>query len=100
MFSLLKDGSDNVKVCVRCRPLNEKEKNEKNEKVVSVDRGNGNISVRNPHAPAGEPPKLFGFDFVFGDDSKQLDIYNLIARPICDAAIEGYNGKHSSKQDY
>jgi kinesin family protein 3/17 len=52
--------------------------------------------VRNPDAPAGEPPKTFSFDFVFSDDSKQLDIYNLIARPICDAAIEGFNGKITS----
>ncbi len=57
-----------------------------------VDKLNGNLSVRNPAAPAGEPPKTFSFDHVFGDDTKQTDIYNLIARPICDAAIEGYNG--------
>ncbi|CAF0841159.1 unnamed protein product [Brachionus calyciflorus] len=84
--------ADNVKVCVRVRPLNEKEKREGNQKVVSVDKLNGNISVRNPNASADEPPKNFSFDHVFGDDSKQLDIYNLIARPILEAVLEGYNG--------
>ena len=58
-----------------------------------VDKINGSISVRNPNGDQGEPPKIFHFDHVFGDDSRQLDIYNLIARPIVEAVLEGYNGK-------
>ncbi len=57
-----------------------------------VDKQSGNISVRNPHGDPSEPPKIFSFDHVFGDDARQLDIYNLIARPIVDAVLEGYNG--------
>lgn len=87
-------GNDecNVKVCVRCRPLNEKEKGNGNQKVVSVDKNRGIVSVRNPTCEQGEPPKTFTFDHVFGDDSKQVDIYNLISRPIVEAVLEGYNG--------
>ena len=81
-----------MKVCVRARPLNEKEKSESNQKVVSVDKSTGTISVRNPAANSAEPPKTYTFDHVFGDDSKQLDIYNLIARPIVEAVLEGFNG--------
>jgi len=36
--------------------------------------------------------KTFTFDYVFGPNSKQVDIYNLVARPIVDAVLEGYNG--------
>lgn len=92
ILSLYKDSNDNVKVCVRSRPLNDKEIREKNQKVVSVDRNSGQISVRNPNGSADEPPKVFTFDHVFDDVTKQLDIYNLIARPIVDAVLEGYNG--------
>lgn len=36
--------------------------------------------------------KTFTFDTVFGPESKQLDVYNLTARPIIDSVLEGYNG--------
>lgn len=90
---LQEQSGDNVKVCVRCRPLNDKELREGNQKVVSVNKATGEISVRNPNAAQGEPPKIYTFDHVFGDDTRQLDIYNLIARPICEAVLEGYNGR-------
>lgn len=57
-----------------------------------MDRSSGTISVRNPNGNSGEPPKVYTFDHVFAPDSRQLDIYNLIARPIVDAVLEGYNG--------
>lgn len=85
-------SDDNVKVCVRCRPLNEKETSTNNKQVVSVDRERGTVSVRNPDASGGEPPKVYSFDHVFAPDSKQVDIYNLISRPIVDAVLEGFNG--------
>lgn len=64
--------------------------------ILKVDKSAGAISVRNPNGPPDEPPKVYTFDHVFGDDSKQLDIYNLIARPIVDAVLEGYNGTNLS----
>ena len=42
---------------------------------------------------SNEPPKTFTFDTVFGPDSKQVDVYNLTARPIVDSVLEGYNGE-------
>lgn len=57
-----------------------------------MDKSSGTISVRNPNGSPDEPPKTYTFDHVFGDDAKQLDIYNLISRPIVDAVLEGYNG--------
>nr|UQZ09998.1 kinesin-like protein KIF3A [Opsariichthys bidens] len=87
--------SDNVKVVVRCRPLNEKEKMMAHKQAVTVDEIRGTITV-NKVDIISEPPKTFTFDTVFGPDSKQLDVYNLTARPIIDSVLEGYNGTISA----
>ncbi|XP_075337318.1 kinesin-like protein KIF3A isoform X2 [Odontesthes bonariensis] len=83
--------SDKVKVVVRCRPLNQKEKMMGHKQAVVVDENRGTITVNKLETPH-EPPKTFTFDTVFGPDSKQLDVYNLTARPIIDSVLEGYNG--------
>lgn len=85
--------NDNVKVVVRCRPLNQKEKMMGNKQAVIVDEIRGTVTVNKLDA-SQEPPKMFTFDTVFGPDSKQLDVYNLTARPIIDSVLEGYNGKN------
>lgn len=82
---------DNVKVVVRCRPLNQKEKGMGHKQSVIVDEIRGTITV-NKQETANELPKSFTFDTVFGPDSKQLDVYNLTARPIVDSVLQGYNG--------
>ncbi|XP_077466000.1 kinesin-like protein KIF3A isoform X2 [Stigmatopora argus] len=82
---------DNVKVVVRCRPLNQKEKAMCHKQAVAVDENRGTITV-NKLETQHEPPKTFTFDTVFGPESKQLDVYNLTARPIVDSVLAGYNG--------
>lgn len=86
------ESCDNVKVVVRCRPLNEREKATGYKMAVSVDEMRGTITVHKTDS-SNEPPKTFTFDTVFGPESKQLDVYNLTARPIIDSVLEGYNGK-------
>lgn len=56
-----------------------------------MDEMRGTITVHKTDS-SNEPPKTFTFDTVFGPDSKQLDVYNLTARPIIDSVLEGYNG--------
>ncbi|XP_032067353.1 kinesin-like protein KIF3A [Thamnophis elegans] len=85
------DNLDNVKVVVRCRPLNEREKTMCYKMAVNVDEMRGTITVHKTDS-SNEPPKTFTFDTVFGPESKQLDVYNLTARPIIDSVLEGYNG--------
>ncbi|KAM9311022.1 kinesin-like protein KIF3A [Gastrophryne carolinensis] len=85
------ESCDNVKVVVRCRPLNAREKAMGNKMAVNVDEIRGSIAVHKVDS-MNEPPKTFTFDTVFGPDSKQLDVYNLTARPIIDSVLEGYNG--------
>lgn len=83
---------ENVRVVVRVRPLNGKELDGHCKKIVKVDRLNSEITVENPNAVHGEPPKVFSFDATFDDDSTQVDIYNETARPIVDKVLQGYNG--------
>lgn len=85
--------SDNVRVVVRCRPLNETEKTSGCQMVVKVDESSGAITVDVPNADkASDPPRTFTFDTVFGQNCKQVDIYNEVARPIVECVLEGYNG--------
>uniref|UniRef100_A0A4W3JYZ5 Kinesin-like protein n=1 Tax=Callorhinchus milii TaxID=7868 RepID=A0A4W3JYZ5_CALMI len=71
--------------------MNEKEKHMSYKQAVLVDEIRGTITVYKTDA-ANEPPKTFTFDTVFSPESKQVDVYNLTARPIVDSVLEGYNG--------
>ncbi|KAE8293022.1 Kinesin-like protein KIF3B [Larimichthys crocea] len=86
-------SSESVKVVVRCRPMNEKERAAKFERVVSVDVKLGQIIVRNPReASASELPKIFTFDSVYDWNSKQIDLYDETFRPLVDSVLFGFNG--------
>lgn len=85
-------SDDNVRVVVRCRPLNSKETKDGYKAIVKIDEVRGQVQVTNPDAPKGEPPKTFTFDTVFAPGCKQTDVYNQTARPIVEAVMEGYNG--------
>ncbi|XP_029361818.1 kinesin-like protein KIF3B isoform X2 [Echeneis naucrates] len=86
-------SSESVKVVVRCRPMNDKERAAKFERVVSVDVKLGQIIVRNPReASASELPKVFTFDSVYDWNSKQIDLYDETFRPLVDSVLLGFNG--------
>jgi len=87
-----KEEVENVRVVVRVRPMNTKEKESNHSSIVSVNRINGSISVKNPQGGHQDPPKVFSFDIVFDTDSKQMDVYNETARPIVEKVLAGYNG--------
>ncbi|VDK75753.1 unnamed protein product [Dibothriocephalus latus] len=88
----MSSDSENVKVCVRCRPMNEKEEQQNFFTVVKVDEEAGAVHLRSPDESEDGPTKMFTFDYAFGMGSKQLDIFNKIARPIIEKVFEGYNG--------
>lgn len=82
-----------MRVVVRCRPLNDKEKSSGCFQCVNVDESTGTITVQNPGARStGEPPKRYTFDRVFAPDVKQVDVYTDAARAIIESVLEGYNG--------
>ncbi|ALC43091.1 Klp64D [Drosophila busckii] len=88
----LDDEIENVRVVVRCRPMDKTELSNGALSAIQVDKINRAISVVKPNATANEPPKTYYFDNVFDGDSNQLDLYVDTARPIVDKVLEGYNG--------
>uniref|UniRef100_A0A3B4A980 Kinesin-like protein n=1 Tax=Periophthalmus magnuspinnatus TaxID=409849 RepID=A0A3B4A980_9GOBI len=86
-------NAETVKVVVRCRPMNEKERAAKYERVVSVDVKLGQIIVKNPRDVANhDVPKIFTFDSVYDWNSKQIDLYDETFRPLVDSVLLGFNG--------
>ncbi|KAK3519458.1 hypothetical protein QTP70_029775, partial [Hemibagrus guttatus] len=86
-------SSESVKVVVRCRPMNDKERVANFERVVSVDVKLGQIVVRNPRSGSThEHPKVFTFDSVYDWNSKQVDLYDETFRPLVDSVLFGFNG--------
>ncbi|PAA85906.1 hypothetical protein BOX15_Mlig016377g1 [Macrostomum lignano] len=83
--------SEAVKVIVRCRPLNQREKDLKCETVVSMESSRGQCSIVNP-SDSKAPPKSFFFDGAYFTDSTTDNIYADIAYPLVEGVTEGYNG--------
>ncbi|XP_006862467.1 PREDICTED: kinesin-like protein KIF17 [Chrysochloris asiatica] len=84
-------ASESVKVVVRCRPMNQRERELNCQPVVTVDCARGQCFIQNPGA-ADEPPKQFTFDGAYYMDHFTEQIYNEIAYPLVEGVTEGYNG--------
>ncbi|KAM9444185.1 LOW QUALITY PROTEIN: kinesin-like protein KIF17 [Clarias gariepinus] len=84
-------ASESVKVVVRCRPLNNREKALNCKMVVSVDCSHCQCFIEKPGA-AEEPPKQFTFDGTYFIDHTTEQMYNEIAYPLVEGVTEGYNG--------
>ncbi|XP_057357914.1 kinesin-like protein KIF17 [Manis pentadactyla] len=84
-------ASESVKVVVRCRPMNRRERELNCQCVVTVDSARGQCFIQNPGA-AREPPKQFTFDGAYYMEHFTEQIYNEIAYPLVEGVTEGYNG--------
>ncbi|XP_051270589.1 kinesin-like protein KIF17 isoform X2 [Dicentrarchus labrax] len=84
-------GSESVKVVVRCRPLNEREKALCSKMVMFMDLHRCQCFIEKPGA-ADEPPKQFTFDGTYFIDQTTEQMYNEIAYPLVEGVTEGYNG--------
>nr|CAH7761503.1 unnamed protein product [Callosobruchus chinensis] len=82
------ESQENVRVFIRIRPLSKKEISEGKENIVVCDYRENLIVLKKN----GEHTKPFKFDHVFGSSTAQLDMYRMIAFPIVEKALEGYNG--------
>lgn len=74
-----------VAVCVRVRPLNSRE--EALGEATQVYWKTGNNAIYQV-----DGSKSFNFDRVFDSNETTKDVYEEIAVPIIDSAIQGYNG--------
>ena len=64
--------SENVKVVVRVRPLNDSEMHSDYRNIIHVDAINGTVKLENLNQARESPPKIFTFDTVFPPDVKQV----------------------------
>lgn len=85
------DSDECVRVVIRCRPMEQKEKENKYERVVDMDGKRGVVSVRKPGASADEM-KEFSFDAVYDWNSKQIDLYDETFRSLVESVLSGFNG--------
>ena len=81
-----------MKVVVRCRPLNSKEKSDGRAQIVDMDTKSGQVSLRNPSGDSAEAPKTFTFDAAYDPSCTQQEIYEQSAKPIVNSVMQGYNG--------
>uniref|UniRef100_A0A803Q9R2 Kinesin-like protein KIN-7D, mitochondrial n=1 Tax=Cannabis sativa TaxID=3483 RepID=A0A803Q9R2_CANSA len=78
-------GGDSISVTIRFRPLSEREFQKGDEIAWYAD---GDKIVRNEYNPA----TAYAFDKVFGPHTNSQDVYEVAAKPVVKAAMEGVNG--------
>ena len=81
--------SETVKVAIRCRPYNNKEKETQKQQIVKVDESRREIFIYNPKK---DQRKQFTFDYTYGMQSEQKQIFEDCAFGIIESVLEGYNG--------
>jgi len=75
-----------VKVIVRCRPMNEREKGLKCGTVVDIDGQMARCSITNPD-DRNAPPKTFTFDGAYDTASSTEQIYADIGFPLVEVSF-------------
>ncbi|KAJ4716594.1 Kinesin-like protein [Melia azedarach] len=78
-------SGDSISVTIRFRPLSEREFQRGDEIAWYAD---GDKIVRNEYNPA----TAYAFDKVFGPHSNSQEVYDVAAKPVVKAAMEGVNG--------
>ncbi|XP_017971537.1 PREDICTED: kinesin-like protein KIN-7D, mitochondrial isoform X1 [Theobroma cacao] len=76
---------DSISVTIRFRPLNEREFQKGDEIAWYAD---GDKIVRNEYNPA----TAYAFDRAFGPHATSQEVYEVAAKPVVKAAMEGVNG--------
>jgi len=84
----LDDRGQNIQVFVRCRPLNQAEKNVKAFSIVDIP-SHREVVVK--EKPSTNLTKSYQFDRVFGPKSQQLDVYRSVVEPLIEQVMMGYN---------
>ncbi|CAH2100546.1 unnamed protein product [Euphydryas editha] len=62
---------ENVRVFVRVRPMDQKEKLDGAYNCVSVDSVNSTIAVTRNNVSPPEPPRIYAYDAVFDSNTSQ-----------------------------
>uniref|UniRef100_A0A182VXQ2 Kinesin-like protein n=1 Tax=Anopheles minimus TaxID=112268 RepID=A0A182VXQ2_9DIPT len=80
--------AENVKVVVRCRPMNKREQQSKCKNVIQID--NALVNLDNPN-DSNAPQKSFQFDNAYGYAATTENIYSDICYSLVESVLEGYN---------
>lgn len=75
-----------VKVIVRCRPMNEREKSLKCKTVLNIDSNLALCVMSNPNED-NAVPKSFTFDGAYDINSSTEEIYSDIAYPLIEVSF-------------
>ena len=81
------DQKDNVKVIIRVRPLNEREKQEGAKISVSIPEPYKTVAI-----DVKSEQKCFTYDYVASEDITQEEIFEQVGKPIALSCLTGYNG--------
>jgi len=81
-------GGQNIQVFVRCRPLNNTEKDARSYSVVDCPNSR-EVTVKEKQMSS--LTKTFQFDKVFGAKSKQIEVYRSVVEPLILQVMQGYN---------
>jgi centromeric protein E len=80
---------DGVRVAVRVRPLNAREKARAADSPLNWRVGQTEIAQSCSGRPV--PANTFSFDHVFNEKSTNAEVFENLAQPLVAAALEGYN---------
>ena len=81
------DAAENIKVLVRCRPLNSKELESGYKSCVDLDLSECTVTV---HTLCGAPDR-WTFDAVINNSYTQRDVFTQFIMPLVDSVLEGFN---------
>ena len=88
----MKQGTSNILVAIRCRPLTKKEKEVDDYKTVNI-LDDKVVVIIDPAAKANKRTKeqKYAFDYAFGENTGQQEIFNKTTFFLMDGVLNGYN---------
>ncbi|GMH91959.1 hypothetical protein TL16_g12208 [Triparma laevis f. inornata] len=81
-------SSEPIKVVVRSRPLNSKEKSESRKSIIEIHEEDKQVVIKDPQGV----DKPFTFDHVFTETCAQDYFYEECCYALVESALSGYNG--------
>jgi kinesin family member 12 len=85
------NDDDNVRVVVRCRPMNENERNRNDRQVLYVEESGTAVTLRAPGGGGRETVKNYRFNMCFLPKTSQEQFFDTCGiRNLLDSALNGY----------
>ncbi|KAJ1404710.1 P-loop containing nucleoside triphosphate hydrolase protein, partial [Ochromonadaceae sp. CCMP2298] len=84
-----KRGDESIQVVVRCRPLNDSEKEMGCKSIVDVDVEARRVTIRNPDNATDT--RYFTFNASYGQDTEQRTFYDESCFSVIEGALAGFN---------